>query len=78
MGNWHPDDNNCTPLVRGRRCLCHASRPYPFIWAYGLEAEPQELGDSARLSAQNEVDGIRGQLNPARRRIFSCGRAAKS
>ncbi|HCT31785.1 MAG TPA: ATP-dependent DNA ligase, partial [Sulfitobacter sp.] len=62
MGNWHPDDTTWHGLVEAEDASADASRPYPFYLAYGLEAEPQELGDPQDWRAEWKWDGIRGQL----------------
>mgnify|MGYP003649429371 FL=1 len=62
MGNWHPDDTTWHTLVEAEDASADASRPYPFYLAYGLEAEPQELGDPQDWRAEWKWDGIRGQL----------------
>ena len=62
MGNWHPDDTTWHTLVEAEDASADASRPSPFYLAYGLEAEPQELGDPQDWRAEWKWDGIRGQL----------------
>ena len=62
MGNWHPDDTTWHALVEAEDASADASRPYPFYLAYGLEAEPQDLGDPEDWRAEWKWDGIRGQL----------------
>jgi len=62
MGNWHPDDTTWHGLVEAEDASADASRPYPFYLAYGLEAEPQELGNPQDWRAEWKWDGIRGQL----------------
>lgn len=62
MGNWHPDDTTWHGLVEAEDASADASRPYPFYLAYGLEAEPHELGDPQDWRAEWKWDGIRGQL----------------
>ncbi|WP_138922880.1 ATP-dependent DNA ligase [Sulfitobacter sp. BSw21498] len=62
MGNWHPDDTTWHTLVEAEDASADASRPYPFYLAYGLEAEPQELGNPQDWRAEWKWDGIRGQL----------------
>ena len=62
MGNWHADDTTWHGLVEAEDASADASRPYPFYLAYGLEAEPQELGDPQDWRAEWKWDGIRGQL----------------
>ncbi len=62
MGNWHPDDTTWHALIEAEDASADASRPYPFYLAYGLEDEPENLGNTEDWRAEWKWDGIRGQL----------------
>ena len=62
MGDWSPDSTTWHALIEARDASADASRPYPFYLAYGLEDEPETLGDPADWYAEWKWDGIRGQL----------------
>ena len=62
MGNWHPDDTTWHQLIEAHDPAADTSRPYPFYLAFGLEGEPDTLGDPQDWRAEWKWDGIRGQL----------------
>ncbi|MFX0545565.1 ATP-dependent DNA ligase [Roseovarius sp. S1116L3] len=62
MGNWTPDTTSYRALIEAPDPEAVQSRPYPFCLAYGLEEEPETLGDPGNWLAEWKWDGIRGQL----------------
>ncbi len=62
MGDWSADTHTFERLVTAPDASADLSRPYPFYLAYGLEKEPEALGDPTDWAAEWKWDGIRGQL----------------
>ncbi len=62
MGDWDPTTVTWHDLIEAEDSAAHASRPYPFYLAYGLETEPDSLGAPDAWQAEWKWDGIRGQL----------------
>lgn len=62
MGDWTPDSTTWADLIERQDPADTLSRPYPFCLAYGLETEPESLGDPADWLAEWKWDGIRGQV----------------
>lgn len=62
MGDWTPDTITWHALIEAEDTSAHASRPYPFYLAHGLEDSPQALGTPDDWQAEWKWDGIRGQL----------------
>lgn len=62
MGDWTPDTITWHALIEAEDASAHASRPYPFYLAHGLEDSPQALGPPDDWQAEWKWDGIRGQL----------------
>ena len=62
MGSWEPSAEFFERLVAPDTRDADVSRPYPFLLAHPLEADPAELGDPAEWIAEWKWDGIRAQL----------------
>ena len=63
VGDWNPSES-FTDLLRGTASTGAAisNRPYPFLLAHSLEADPSTLGDVCDWQAEWKWDGIRAQL----------------
>jgi len=62
MGSWEPTPEFFQRLMAPDTRDADASRPYPFLLAHPLEAEPATLGDPGDWIAEWKWDGIRAQL----------------
>ncbi len=62
MGDWSPEHISWEGLILSNDPATDLSRPYPFSLAYGLDAEPEYLGNTEDWLAEWKWDGIRGQL----------------
>ena len=62
MGAWEPTPELYERLTGADTGDADASRPYPFLLAYPLEAALESLGDAADWQAEWKWDGIRAQL----------------
>jgi len=62
MGNWTPSDTTYEELLYSESADVMQSKPYPFYLAYGLDGEPEELGERDQWQVERKWDGIRGQV----------------
>ena len=62
MGDWDPAQTGWHALIEADDPEANASRPYPFYLAYGLEGDPENLGNPEDWQAEWKWDGIRGQV----------------
>lgn len=62
MGAWEPGAAWFRGLLTADEDAADASRPYPFLLAHPLEAEPATLGDIKNWQAEWKWDGIRAQV----------------
>jgi len=62
MGNWRPSGEAYRSLIAEEGDSDRVSRPYPFLLAHPLQADPETLGDPAAWQVEWKWDGIRGQV----------------
>ena len=62
MGEWSPTDTSYDELLFSEAPEVLESKPFPFFLAYGLEGEPEGLGDPDQWQIERKWDGIRGQV----------------
>ena len=62
MGSWDPSPEFYGRLLGADTSDTDISRPYPFMLAYALEGEPDDLGEPAEWQAEWKWDGIRAQV----------------
>ena len=62
IGKWHPDDVTYQSLIHEDSILDDLSKPYPFLLAYAIDEEPEEIGPIADYQLEYKWDGIRGQM----------------
>jgi len=62
MGSWEPSAAWMRGLLAADAGQADASRPYPFLLAHPLEAEPATLGAIEGWQAEWKWDGIRAQV----------------
>jgi len=61
-GTWLPRAESFAALARAETADADVSRPYPFLLAYPLEDELEELGAPDEWQAEWKWDGIRAQV----------------
>ncbi|CAN5415492.1 ATP-dependent DNA ligase [soil metagenome] len=62
MGEWEPTERFYLSLFEEESGETDVSRPYPFMLAHALEADPETLGDPAEWLIEWKWDGIRAQV----------------
>jgi DNA ligase-1 len=70
MGSWSPEPEQWDRLLSHRTDDAEVSRPYPFLLAYPLEADPEALGAAEEWQAEWKWDGHRAQLIRRGGRVF--------
>lgn len=62
MGSWTPQSTTYHDLLLADNAGDDLSKPYPFMLAYPLETEPEDLGPITNWQAEWKWDGIRSQV----------------
>ena len=62
LGNWKPTSADFERLLHGGDGDRDPGRPYPFMLAHPLEADPRTLGEAVQWQAEWKWDGIRAQM----------------
>lgn len=70
MGEWTPTSDFYKRLISPESLTEVTSRPYPFLLAHSLEAEPATLGPITDWQIEWKWDGIRAQLIRRRGEFF--------